>query len=209
MSPVGMGEGLRARRGDHNMIWFGQDICMDVDGLLVAGEERVQLTWMDARVGHRVMTPRYGKPVEVQALWYNTLCTMEALARAIGDEARRKQYKEIAGQTQASFNRLLWNASAGCLYDVVDGDRRDGAIRPNQIFAVSLPFSMLPPRAGQRRRRRGGAPAGGDMDKRVLRPSVRRGLRADLGNLRWRRATSAAGLHRAGLERGRIVAGCG
>jgi predicted glycogen debranching enzyme len=120
-------------------------IHVDGDGLLAAGEEGVQLTWMDARVGDRVITPRVGKPVEVQTLWYNALCTMEALARACGDEARRKQYDEMAVLTQSSFNRLFWNDAAGCLYDVVHGDRRDGAIRPNQIFAVSLPYSMLPP----------------------------------------------------------------
>ncbi|HSF30869.1 MAG TPA: amylo-alpha-1,6-glucosidase [Candidatus Tectomicrobia bacterium] len=120
-------------------------IHVDVDGLLAAGKEGVQLTWMDARVGDRVITPRVGKPVEVQALWYNALCTMQALARACGDDARRKQYDEMAAQTQFSFNRLFWNDAAGCLYDVVDGDHRDGAVRPNQIFAVSLPYSMLPP----------------------------------------------------------------
>jgi predicted glycogen debranching enzyme len=120
-------------------------IHVDVDGLLAAGEEGVQLTWMDARVGNRVITPRVGKPVEVQALWYNALRIMQALARAYGDEGRRKQYDEMAAQTQSSFNRLFWNDAAGCLYDVVDGDRRDGTIRPNQIFAVSLPYSMLEP----------------------------------------------------------------
>jgi predicted glycogen debranching enzyme len=69
---------------------------VDDDGLLAAGAEGVQLTWMDARVGGREVTPRPGKPVEVQALWYNALCPMEELARAFGDEVRQKQYDEMA-----------------------------------------------------------------------------------------------------------------
>jgi predicted glycogen debranching enzyme len=125
-------------------------IHVDADGLLAAGEEGVQLTWMDARVGGREVTPRRGKPVEVQALWYNALCTMAELARACGDEARRKQYDDLAAQAQRSFNRLFWNAAAGCLYDAVDGDQRDASIRPNQLFAVSLPYSMLAPDQAKR-----------------------------------------------------------
>ncbi len=118
-------------------------IRVDDDGLLTAGAEGVQLTWMDAKVGDWVVTPRRGKPVEVQALWYNALCIMAELARGFGDQARQQQYDAMAARAQESFNRLFWNAAAHCLYDVVDGDRRDEAIRPNQIFAVSLPYSML------------------------------------------------------------------
>jgi predicted glycogen debranching enzyme len=125
-------------------------IHVDVDGLLAAGEEGVQLTWMDARVGGREVTPRHGKPVEVQALWYNALCTMEELARAFGDEAHQMQYGEMAAQAHSSFNRLFWNDTADCLYDVVNGPQRDGAIRPNQILAVSLPYSMLSPDQAKR-----------------------------------------------------------
>ncbi|MGH8070478.1 MAG: amylo-alpha-1,6-glucosidase [Candidatus Entotheonellia bacterium] len=125
-------------------------IHVDDDGLLAAGEEGVQLTWMDAKVGDRVVTQRRGKPVEVQALWYNALCFMAELARMFGDQARQKQYDEMAAQVESSFNRLFWNDPAGCLYDVVDGDQRDGTIRPNQIFAVSLPYAMLSPDRARR-----------------------------------------------------------
>jgi predicted glycogen debranching enzyme len=118
-------------------------IHVDGDGLLAAGAEGVQLTWMDVKIGDWVVTPRRGKPVEVQALWYNALCIMEELARLFDDEARQKQYDARAALAYQSFNRLFWNEAAGCLYDVIDGARRDGAIRPNQIFAVSLPYSML------------------------------------------------------------------
>jgi predicted glycogen debranching enzyme len=118
-------------------------IKMDSSGLLSAGEPGVQLTWMDAKVGDWVVTPRHGKPVEVQALWYNALCIMEAFAQRFGDEAVRKRYNSMAAVTRWSFNRLFWNEDAGCLYDVVNGGPPDASIRPNQIFAVSLSHSML------------------------------------------------------------------
>jgi predicted glycogen debranching enzyme len=98
---------------------------------------------MDAKIGDWVVTPRHGKPVEVQALWYNALRIMEHLAHEFGDDPRRKRYSEMAELAQRSFEPLFWNESANCLYDVVNGDTRDGSIRPNQVFAVSLPHSML------------------------------------------------------------------
>jgi len=119
-------------------------IKADSSGLLASGELGVQLTWMDAKVGDWVVTPRRGKPVEIQALWYNALCIMEDLASRFGDEAARKRYRHLAAVAQWSFNRLFWNEKLGCLYDVVNGGPPDPSIRPNQIFAVSLPHSMLP-----------------------------------------------------------------
>ena len=119
-------------------------IKVDDSGLLASGELGVQLTWMDAKVGDSVVTPRRGKPVEIQALWYNALCVMEDLASRFGDEAARKRYRHMAAVAQWSFNRLFWNEKLGCLYDVVNGGPPDSSIRPNQIFAVSLPHSMLP-----------------------------------------------------------------
>jgi len=118
-------------------------IRVDDDGLLASGEPGVQLTWMDAKVGDWVVTPRYGKAVEIQALWYNALRVMERLAKEFGDEKGEKHYGEMAALTKRSFNRLFWNEAAGCLYDVIDGDARDGSIRPNQIFTVSLRHSMV------------------------------------------------------------------
>ncbi len=119
------------------------NIKVDGDGLLNAGESGVQLTWMDAKVGDWVVTPRRGKPVEIQALWYNALCIMEDFARRLGDEAGCKRYAGMATLAKRSFNRLLWNETEQCLYDVVNGGPPDASIRPNQIFAVSLPHSML------------------------------------------------------------------
>ena len=118
-------------------------IGVDLSGLLNSGAAGVQLTWMDAKVGDWVVTPRRGKPVEIQALWYNALCILEDVARRFQDNVGQQRYAQMANATKISFNRLFWNEGADCLYDVVDGDTRDPAIRPNQIFAVSLPYSML------------------------------------------------------------------
>ncbi|HEY0077363.1 MAG TPA: amylo-alpha-1,6-glucosidase [Pyrinomonadaceae bacterium] len=123
-------------------------IRVERDGLLASGEEGAQLTWMDAKVGDWVVTPRHGKPVEIQALWYNALRIMENFAREFADKAGEKLYGEMAAQAAESFNRSFWNEEHGCLYDVIDADsirpvRRDASIRPNQILAVSLHYSML------------------------------------------------------------------
>jgi predicted glycogen debranching enzyme len=118
-------------------------IKVDPSGLLTSGEQGVQLTWMDAKVGDWVVTPRHGKPVEIQALWYNALRIMEDLAQRFGDDAGRKCYSKMASVASWAFNRLFWNESAGCLYDKVNGGPPDASIRPNQIFAVSLHYSML------------------------------------------------------------------
>jgi predicted glycogen debranching enzyme len=118
-------------------------IKVDPSGLLTSGEAGVQLTWMDAKVGDWVVTPRHGKPVEIQALWYNALRIMEDLAQKFGDDAGRKRYGNMAAVASWGFNRLFWNEGTGCLYDVVNGGPPDPSIRPNQIFAVSLHYSVL------------------------------------------------------------------
>jgi predicted glycogen debranching enzyme len=118
-------------------------IKVSPSGLLSSGEPGVQLTWMDAKVGDWVVTPRRGKPVEIQALWYNALCIMEDFARQFGDDEGQKRYCNMATVASWSFNRLFWNEKDGCLYDVVNGGTPDSSTRPNQIFAVSLPHSML------------------------------------------------------------------
>ncbi|MBD2462696.1 amylo-alpha-1,6-glucosidase [Oscillatoria sp. FACHB-1407] len=111
------------------------------DGLLYAGEAGVQLTWMDARVGDRVITPRIGKPIEINALWYNALRTMAKFARHIGKP--HQEYEALANRTLAKFDRF-WNGELGYCYDVLDTpEGSDASLRPNQIFAVSLPESPL------------------------------------------------------------------
>lgn len=118
-------------------------IKVDDDGLLSAGEPGVQLTWMDAKIGDWVVTPRTGKAVEIQALWYNALCIMRGLADEFGDSEGLEKYKSLGARTKTSFDDQFWNDEADCLYDVIDGGEKDASIRPNQIFAVSLPYSML------------------------------------------------------------------
>ena len=118
-------------------------IRADADGLLEGGEEGSQLTWMDAKVGDFVVTPRRGKPVEVQALWYNALRVMQDLAAEFGDAQGRTHYGDLGALAKETFSRLFWNEHEKCLYDVVRGDVHDGSVRPNQILAVGLPYSML------------------------------------------------------------------
>ena len=118
-------------------------IRVDGDGLLTCGEPGVALTWMDAKVGDQAVTPRHGKPVEIQALWYHALRVMEDFARRNRDTAFEGLARELAVRARESFRRQFWNGEAGCLYDVVNGDGRDASIRPNQIFAASLAHSML------------------------------------------------------------------
>jgi predicted glycogen debranching enzyme len=120
--------------------------CDGVDGLLAAGEPGVQLTWMDAKVGDWVVTPRIGKPVEVQALWLNALHVGSRFS---------ERWRDLGVRGQASFRERFWHEAAGGLYDVVDCDHRAGAVdaafRPNQIFAVGgLPLMLL---EGERARR--------------------------------------------------------
>ena len=111
------------------------------DGLLYAGQEGVQLTWMDAKVDDWVVTPRIGKAVEINALWYNALRIMAAFARHMGDRA--ELYDEMAERAAEGFGRF-WNEEQGYCYDVIDGPEGDDpALRPNQIFAVSLTYSPL------------------------------------------------------------------
>ena len=119
------------------------NIHLDTDGLLYAGSPDVQLTWMDAKIGDLVITPRTGKPVEIQALWYNALMSMAEFALAFGDEEDRAKYLSMAELARQSFNAVFWNEAEQCLYDVVENGTRDGSIRPNQIFAASLHHSML------------------------------------------------------------------
>jgi predicted glycogen debranching enzyme len=111
------------------------------DGLLYAGQAGVQLTWMDAKVGDWVVTPRIGKPVEINALWYNALRTMAQFATNLGQSAR--EYDALANTTLISFKRF-WNTDKGYCYDVIDGpDGNSADLRPNQLFAISLPESPL------------------------------------------------------------------
>lgn len=115
-------------------------IAMDKDRLIRAGSPGLQLTWMDAKVGDWVVTPRQGKPVEINALWYNALMFMSELTENLG---KTDEYSDLAAVVRRNFLASFWNEEKQCLYDVID-DEKDGSVRPNQIIAVSLPYSALP-----------------------------------------------------------------
>ena len=115
------------------------------DGLLVQGAEGYQLTWMDAKVDDWVVTPRRGKAVEINALWYNALCVASEWSQMVGDKARSTQLSALAAKTYASFNERFWSDELGYCYDVVDksGGGNDPSLRPNQILSISLPHPVL------------------------------------------------------------------
>jgi predicted glycogen debranching enzyme len=113
------------------------------DELLFGGQEGVQLTWMDAKVGDWVVTPRRGKPVEINALWYNALNILSYLLAEDGNEQESLTWKTKAERVLESFNSVFWNDNRGCLYDYVDENEKNADLRPNQVYAVSLPFQLL------------------------------------------------------------------
>ncbi|XXZ30084.1 amylo-alpha-1,6-glucosidase [Sorangium sp. So ce321] len=116
------------------------------DGLVRQGEEGYQLTWMDAKVGDLVVTPRRGKAVEINALWYNALRLMERWVRESDGEGASRRYTQAADQAKVSFNQRFWSEAKGYLYDLIDGEQGDDdAFRPNQIFSISLPNPVLDP----------------------------------------------------------------
>jgi predicted glycogen debranching enzyme len=121
------------------------DIGMDPrDGLLRQGEEGYQLTWMDAKVDGWVVTPRRGKAVEINALWYNALVLMDRWTRSPSFTNRGRDFGALAARVHEAFNGRFWYDDGGYLFDVVDGaDGRDPACRPNQIFAIALPNPVL------------------------------------------------------------------
>jgi len=120
-------------------------IHVEDNGLLHAGTPDTQLTWMDATSGKKCVTPRNGYPVEIQALWYNALRIMEGLAIRFGATAAQQRFTSMAALAHESFNRLFWNEEAACLYDVIGDSGPDASIRTNQVFAISLPYSILEP----------------------------------------------------------------
>lgn len=115
-------------------------IYMDSDYLISAGQGLDQLTWMDIRIDNILPTPRHGKPVEINAYWYNALCIMDMFGNLLNE---RGDYKAFAENVKKSFEEKFWNEEKGCLKDVLSGTYADEQIRCNQIWAVSMPFSLL------------------------------------------------------------------
>lgn len=127
------------------IFWYkkgtGYHIHMAEDCLIMAGAELEQVTWMDIRYEDILPTPRHGKPVEINAWWYNALKAMEVFSEIIGKDP--KEYKALADKVKVSFAEKFWNEELGCLFDTVSGEEYDRQIRCNQIWAVSAPFSIL------------------------------------------------------------------
>ncbi len=120
------------------------NIHVSDDGLLYAGETGQQLTWMDARIGTWVVTPRMGKPVEIQALWYNALMIFAELLELNDQLQDASLVRNSAAKARESFSSLFWNGEANCLYDVIDENGiPELSLRPNQLFAISLPFALV------------------------------------------------------------------
>lgn len=119
-------------------------IHMDDDYMIMGGSDLDQLTWMDVRVGEIVVTPRHGKAVEINALWYNALKIMEWLSERFEDIEGHEHYEHLAMRVKENYTKVFWNEKKSCLNDVIDEyGVADDSIRPNQIFAVSLPFELL------------------------------------------------------------------
>lgn len=117
------------------------DIKMDVDGLIQAGSGYDQVTWMDVRIDDILPTPRHGKPVEINAYWYSSLMIMNELSNLIGE--KDQEYIKLADLVKESFTKKFWNAGKNCLKDVISGTDADNQVRCNQIWIVSMPFTML------------------------------------------------------------------
>lgn len=118
-------------------------IHVDADDLLISGEPGVQLTWMDAKVGEWVVTPRTGKAVEVNALWYNALCIYAELLGRHHEKKEAKKIDEKARRVKKHFEKLFWNEELGFLYDVLDKAEKDPTLRPNQLFALGICFPLI------------------------------------------------------------------
>jgi predicted glycogen debranching enzyme len=125
------------RRGTH------LGIAADADGLIVTRAVGIPTTWMDASLIDWVVTPRRGRPVEINALWHNALRLVADFHRRLGRPERSRQINMLADSAQRAFNQRFWNPELNCLYDVVDDKAIDGSVRPNQLFAVSLPHPVV------------------------------------------------------------------
>ena len=128
---------------NHHLTGTRYGIHADSEGFLWAGDDTTQLTWMDAKVGDIAITPRAGRPVEIQALWYNALRIIEELGREFQDSAFADYCAGVANRLRANFERVFWNDQAQCLFDVAGETGPDASLRPNQVIAVSLRHNLL------------------------------------------------------------------
>lgn len=138
---------LPAMEGIIEAYQTGTDLGIHIadNGLLTSRQDGIPTTWMDARVGDWVVTPRYGQPIELNALWYNALCIVSELAGRAGRATFEEKITQQAKHLREAFNTLYWNPSTNCCFDCIDQQGRDGSVRPNQLLAMSLPFAVLDP----------------------------------------------------------------
>src|SRR5690606_34787606 len=128
------------------------NIHADDDHLIYAGKKGVQITWMDAKIGDWVVTPRIGKPVEINALWYNCHKILTEMTFIFSSTDKAVIYSDYASKILESFKREFFNSANGALYDVINVDgtsSKDSAVRPNMLFALSLPFPLLSKEEGK------------------------------------------------------------
>jgi glycogen debranching enzyme len=118
------------------------------DFLIEGGNNTVQLTWMDAKIGDWVVTPRTGKCVEINALWYNAISVMKYFHDQLGNLNESKDYGKIADQIKTNFNKAFLNNKTGTLFDFIEGSEKNDDIRPNQIYALALPFPVMDKESG-------------------------------------------------------------
>ncbi|WP_027356743.1 amylo-alpha-1,6-glucosidase [Desulfofundulus thermocisternus] len=159
------------------------NIGVDADGLLAAGSPDLQLTWMDAKVDQWVVTPRHGKAVEINALWYNALCVLRKLAALYGDTF---PYQELLEKHERNFVREFWYEDGGYFYDVIGEDGKDASLRPNQVIALSLPFTAVDAERGRRAMTRVWQELYATYGLRTLSPGDPR-YRGVYGGDRWQR----------------------
>jgi len=128
---------------EHYIQGIRYNIRVGEDFLINIPEEGGQLTWMDAQVGDWVVTPRSGKPIEVNALWYNALCLLRDLSGQFGEQEKGKRYGDLAEKTRHAFQSTYWNKVDGFCYDRVEDHYQDASLRPNQLLALSLPYPLI------------------------------------------------------------------
>lgn len=128
---------------EHYILGTRYNIRMAEDGLIDIPEEGAQLTWMDAQVGDWVVTPRAGKPIEVNALWYNALCIIRDLAEKFDEVPLQKRYAELAKKCRSGFQKLFWDEQSGHFFDRVEEHHQDPTLRPNQLIALALPHALI------------------------------------------------------------------
>src|SRR5439155_526698 len=167
----------------------------DAEGLLLSGGGGIGATWMNAEIGDAAVTPRQGRAIEINALWYNALRIAAEFAKRFHHPVRSEELFTLANRARAAFNRRFWNDQTGCCFDVVADTASDGAIRPNQLLAISLPYPILNIERHAAAKSGTSARARRRADSRIIRGRCAASFRR-VDGLRPKRGRSAAGVRR-------------